>query len=97
LPFYLIFKDSDTCADILYGVGIILVIALLSIPVAIAEELSVNFKRIMIISILSGILICWAGLFVSYFIELPSGASIILIGAIILAMTKIVKRSFLHS
>ena len=78
-------------------VGIILVIALLSIPVAIAEELSVNFKRIMIISILSGILICWAGLFVSYFIELPSGASIILIGAIILAMTKIVKRSFLHS
>jgi len=73
-------------------VGIILVIALLTIPVAIAQELSMNFKHIMIISILIGISICWAGLFVSYFIEFPSGASIILIGGILLALVKLYKR-----
>jgi zinc transport system permease protein len=73
-------------------VGIILVIALLTIPVAIAEDLSVSFKRIMIISIILGISICWAGLFVSYFIEFPSGASIILIGGILLVLVKIYKR-----
>jgi ABC-type Mn2+/Zn2+ transport system permease subunit len=77
-------------------VGIILVIALLTIPVAIAEELSVNFRRIMMISILLGIAICWAGLFVSYFIEFPSGASIILIGGILLALVKIYKRFSLN-
>ena len=78
-------------------VGIILVIALLTIPVAIAEELSMKFERIMIISILLGILICWAGLFLSYFMEFPSGASIILVGAILLGLVKITKRSISHS
>ena len=62
-------------------VGILLVIALLTIPVAIASELARNFRRIMLLSILCGILICLSGLMASYFIELPSGASIILIGA----------------
>ena len=74
-------------------VGIILVIALLTIPVAIAEELSINFKRIMIISILLGIWICWSGLFISYYIEFPSGASIILMGSILLCLVKIIKKS----
>jgi zinc transport system permease protein len=74
-------------------VGIILVIALLTIPVAIAEELSINFKRIMIISIFLGISICWSGLFISYYIEFPSGASIILIGSILLCLVKIIKKS----
>lgn len=74
-------------------VGIILVIALLTIPVAISEELSINFKRIMIISILLGIWICWSGLFISYYIEFPSGASIILMGSILLCLVKIIKKS----
>jgi zinc transport system permease protein len=74
-------------------VGIILVIALLTIPVAIAEELSINFKRIMFSSLLLGISICWSGLFISYYIEFPSGASIILIGSILLCLVKIIKKS----
>lgn len=65
-------------------VGILLVIALLTIPVAIASELARNFRRIMLLSILCGILICLSGLMASYFIEFPSGASIILIGGALL-------------
>ena len=73
-------------------VGIILVIALLTIPVAIASELSINFKQIMINSILLGILICLVGLFVSYFIEFPSGASIILVGGFLFGTIKVIKK-----
>ena len=70
-------------------VGILLVIALLTIPVAVASELSMNFRRIMLLSILCGILICLSGLLVSYFIEFPSGASIILIGGLLLGAVKL--------
>lgn len=73
-------------------VGIILVIALLTIPVAIANELSASFKQIMVISIILGILVCLSGLFVSYFIEFPSGASIVLIGAALLGIIKGIKK-----
>ena len=70
-------------------VGILLVIALLTIPVAVASELSMNFRRIMLLSILCGILICLSGLMVSYFIEFPSGASITLSGGLLLGAVKL--------
>ncbi|MEI7672338.1 MAG: metal ABC transporter permease [Syntrophales bacterium] len=73
-------------------VGILLVIALLTIPVAIASELVQNFRRIMLLSILCGIFISLSGLMASYFIEFPSGASIILIGGALLGVVKGVKR-----
>jgi zinc transport system permease protein len=73
-------------------VGILLVIALLTIPVAIASELSGNFRLIMFLSVLCGIVICLSGLLISYFIEFPSGASIILIGGVLLGLAKGVKR-----
>ena len=73
-------------------VGILLVIALITIPVAIASELARNFRRIMLLSILCGILICLSGLLVSYFIEFPSGASIILVGGVLLGLVKGAKR-----
>lgn len=69
-------------------VGIILVIALLTIPVAIAEEISFHFKTIMAVSILTGIFICMVGLTISYFIEFPSGASIIITGGSLLGIIK---------
>jgi len=77
-------------------VGIILVIALLTIPVAIAGEMSMNFKRIMLLSIVFGIVICLSGLFLSYFLELPSGASIILIGGLLLILVKGAKKLSSH-
>jgi len=77
-------------------VGIILVIALLTIPVAVASEISLSFKRIMLLSIGFGIVLCLSGLFISYLLELPSGASIILIGGILLILVKGAKRLSSH-
>ncbi len=69
-------------------VGIILVIALLTIPVAIAAELSDSFKANIALSTLLGIMFSLSGLAVSYFLELPSGATIIMIGTASLILTK---------
>ena len=80
-----------TIVTLIQVVGILLVIALLTIPVAIASEFSVNFRRIIALSIISGIAICLLGLFLSYSIEFPSGALIILTGAVFLAIVKIMK------
>jgi zinc transport system permease protein len=74
-------------------VGIILVIALLTIPVAIAEEFSNAFSNVMIISAALGVFICWTGLFFSYLIAFPSGASIIMVGGMLLGVVKIAKKT----
>jgi len=73
---------------LLQVVGIILVIALLTIPVAIARETTFHFRRVMLFSTLWGITICLAGLILSYFAELPSGAAIILLGTLILGFIR---------
>ena len=72
-------------------VGIILVIALLTIPVAIGNELSTHFRKIIFISVLTGIFMCIGGLMVSYNAEFPSGPSIILIGGALLGIIKVAK------
>ena len=73
-------------------VGLILVIALLTIPIYIAEKLSQSLKMMMIISgILSSIFtIC--GLYLSYTYDLSSGASIIIISTICLGLFILIER-----
>jgi zinc transport system permease protein len=92
----LIILVAISIVTLIQVVGIILVIALLTIPVAIAGEMSMNFRRIMLLSIVFGIVICLSGLFLSYFLELPSGASIILIGGILLILIKGAKKLSSH-
>ncbi len=60
-------------------VGIILVIALLTAPPAIAKQFSYDMKKIMGLSVLLGIAFCLTGLWFSYTVRLASGASIVLI------------------
>ena len=60
-------------------VGIILVIALLTTPPAIAKQFTVNLKSMMIYSILIGMFFCLLGLYISYVLGVSSGASIIIL------------------
>ncbi len=62
-------------------VGIILVIALLTLPAAISREYCSRLRNMMILSVLTGILVTTGGIFLSYFLDVPSGATIILIAA----------------
>lgn len=62
-------------------VGIILVIALLTIPPAIAKLHSKDLKGTVLIAIGVGIVLTAGGLVVSYYSDIPSGATIILLSA----------------
>jgi zinc transport system permease protein len=66
-------------------VGIIMVIALLTIPAAMARQFTHDFKKIMLLSVFLGIVFTQSGLWLSYLLDWPSGATIILVaGALFL-------------
>lgn len=60
-------------------VGLIMVIALLSIPAAIASMYAREMWRIMLLSVVLSILFTVGGLLISLYLNLPSGAVIILV------------------
>ena len=72
-------------------VGIILVIALLTAPPAIAKQFTYDMKKIMALSVLLGIGFCFAGLWVSYTVRLASGASIVMVAVGAYALVSLVR------
>jgi zinc transport system permease protein len=63
-------------------VGLILVIALLVLPAAIASQYVYSLKRIMLLGTVLGILFTGTGLALSYQPDLPAGATIILVAGV---------------
>lgn len=70
------------------AVGLILVVALLSIPPYIAEKFCVKLSRMMILSSILSIIFTLTGLILSYIFDLTSGASIILVASFAFFLTK---------
>jgi len=68
-------------------VGMIPVIALLTFPAAMARQFTHNMKGMTFLSVLFGFLFTLGGLWLSYVLKLPSGATIILLGGTVLAMS----------
>lgn len=63
-------------------VGLILVIALLTIPPFIAERTARNLATMMIAAVFWSVLFCICGLFIAFWFNLTSGASIIAVAAV---------------
>ena len=63
-------------------VGLILVIALLTLPAAIAQQYMHTIKRMMVLAVVLGMLFCLFGLGLSYSADTPTGATIILVAAL---------------
>ena len=70
---------SLTVVVLIRVVGIILVIALLTIPAAIARKYTHNMKIMMLLSIMFCAVFTVCGLWLSYELDLASGATIILV------------------
>jgi len=68
-----------TVVVMIRAVGIILVIALLTIPPSIAGQYTRSMGSMMGLSILLGAVFTTGGLYLSYLFDLPSGATIILL------------------
>jgi zinc transport system permease protein len=71
--------------------GIILVLSLLTIPQAIAGIFTNNFKMIIFASVAVALAGSFAGLLISYFFDIPSGASIIFLMVILFIIAKLIK------
>lgn len=78
-------------------VGIMLVIALLTVPPAISKLFTYDLKKIMGLSIVFGLLFSLIGLYISYKLHIASGATIIIVAVcsyiISLFFTRVLKRN----
>jgi ABC-type Mn2+/Zn2+ transport systems, permease components len=73
-------------------VGVILVIALLTIPATIAKQFTYDVKKLMLLSILTGVILNVIGLLLSYMLDLSSGATIVLVLVAAFLVSSFLKR-----
>ena len=76
-------------------IGIVLVISLLTLPQMTANLFTHSFKKIIWLSIGIGYLGCLGGLFLSYQLQVPSGAAIIFFSILLYALCKMGKSIYL--
>lgn len=75
-------------------VGIVLIAAFLVIPPAASRLINKSFSRMTIFSIVFGISTAILGLWISYYLDVPSGATIILLQALIFFLVMILKKAY---
>ena len=97
LYFSLIVLLAVTIVLVIQVVGLILVIALLTIPPFIVEKHARSLAQMMAGSSILGSLFTIAGLWLSYTFNLTSGASIILVAGIVFFLFLLIERVFFDS
>ena len=70
----------------LQAVGIILVVAMLVTPAATAQLLAVRFTRLMLLAAVIGVVSAVIGLYASYWLDVASGATIVLVQTLLFAL-----------
>lgn len=82
LEYLLLIIIAMTIVVLIRVVGIILILALLTAPAAIAGMLTSKLKGRMIYAIIFGNIFCILGLWISYMMDIASGASIVILSVI---------------
>lgn len=73
-------------------VGVLLVSALMTLPVASAMRIAVSFKQLLFLSILFAEVSVITGLISGYFLSIPPGGTIVMIAIVILVFSILAKR-----
>ena len=84
-----------TIVSCLRMVGIVLAISLLTLPQMTANLFTHSFKKIIWWSVITGYAGCLGGLFISYKLQVPSGAAIIFFSILIYTFCKMGKSMYL--
>ena len=84
LYFILLGMIALTVVLLIRVVGIILVIALLTIPAALARQFTYDLRKMMLLATMFGAIFAFGGLWLSYVFDLASGATIILLSGIVM-------------
>jgi manganese/iron transport system permease protein len=86
LVFYaVLFIAGATITASLQSIGGLLIFNLIINPAAAAYQITYSLRTMFILAALFGVLSSWCGLFVSYLLDIPTGATIALISVIIFA------------
>lgn len=96
LEYLLLVLIAMTVVVLIRVVGIILVLALLTSPAAAAGMLTQSLAKRMLYSVILGIIFCTAGLWISYAINIASGAAIVILSVLcyfLVYMIRSVRRS----
>ncbi len=72
-------------------VGLIMVIAMLTIPAAISGQFTKDLKKMMVLAVVLGMVFTTVGLWISYAWNLTSGASIILVAGFAYLLTLLIR------
>lgn len=91
LELLLLLLTSLSIVACLRTVGIMLVVALMSIPQTTASLFATSFRRLAITSILLSAISCLVGLTLSYLLNVPSGPAIVLVCIVIYALACAIK------
>jgi len=75
-------------------VGMILVIAMLTFPAALARQFTHDMKKMMLLAVVFGMIFTMGGLWLSYALNLASGATIILLSGLVLMLSYILSAVF---
>jgi zinc transport system permease protein len=78
-------------------VGMILVIAMLTFPAAMARQFTHDIRKMMMLAVVFGMLFTLGGLWLSYALNLASGATIILLSGLVLLGSYAVARLRRHA
>ena len=92
LYFLLLCLIALTIVVLMKVVGIIMIIALLTIPAAISKQYTSNLKKMIFISILLSAIFGLGGLWLSYQLNLASGATIVIVSGIGFILSWFVKQ-----
>ncbi|HUT68547.1 MAG TPA: metal ABC transporter permease [Dehalococcoidales bacterium] len=84
-----LFLAGATVTASLRSIGGLLIFSLILNPAAAAYQLTYSMKRMFILSATFGVLSGWIGLLVSYLLDVPSGATIVITSSIIFVLTAI--------
>ncbi len=85
ITYGILFSTGTVIAASLPVIGGLLVYSLLINPAAAALQLTYSLRRMILLSAVFGVASCWLGLAASYFWDLPAGASIVIVSALVFA------------
>jgi manganese/iron transport system permease protein len=85
----LLFLTGATITASLRSIGGLLIFSLILNPAAAAYQLTYNLKSLFLLSILFGVASGWVGLIFSYALNIPSGATIVIVSSTIFGLASI--------
>jgi manganese/iron transport system permease protein len=85
----ILFLSGATITASLRSIGGLLIFSLILNPAAAAYQLTYNMKKLFLLAAGFGVLAGWLGLFISYVLDIPSGATIVITSSAIFALAAI--------